>query len=545
MNSTEKNDHFSVFDSSIEQFYDMATDMEKKGRKTIFNELTSAYQRYWITKEIAEGGAKKILKVKDATTNRHVAMALLKESGGEDDVEDFLREARLTAYLQHPNIMPVYDIGVNSNQDPYFTMKLIKGGYNLSSLAKSANQISKFKTLTSRLEVLLKICDGMAFAHSKGILHLDLKPENIQLDNFGQVLICDWGLARFTTGQDTDTMTGTDKINSMDFLNVTVKGMVQGTPGFMAPEQSTPEKCLKDEKTDIYALGALLYYLLSFHSPLKRGTVKQMLADTVNGKIVPLSHWQKKHQIADSLVKVCEKAMHVDPDKRYNSVEELQSEIRAYMEGYATLAENAGFFTQLTLFYHRNKRILNLILFSVVVIVSFAFYSMQRMKVSEKRALESENQALQNLAKLKKEKKEKRELGMIASKQLVPEAIALYYSYSYSEAYAMLNLALEVNPKNARAWYYLGWLSITAQRFDDATKYFKQASKYSDLELINGYIKKFTPVIEELRELVNPETNRLDEKVLNDYISKQSKGKYPIFHKHILYRHKNNLLKNE
>lgn len=542
MNSTDLNDHFSLFDPSFETLFDIAESMDQAGAETILSELASLNERYVVTNKIAEGGSKKIVKVMDSATRRHVAMAVLKDNESEEAVEEFLREARLTAFLQHPNIMPVYDIGVNAVNQPYFTMKLIKGGFNLASLIKSTDKFSDFKTLSSRLETFLKICDGVAYAHSRGILHLDLKPENIQLDDFGQVLVCDWGLARFTKGFDTETVTGTGNLHSMDFLNITLKGMVRGTPGFMAPEQATTKKLEKNERTDIYSLGALLYYLLCFESPLKSGELGEMLADTVRGNIRPLKEWKKTLDIPDALIKVCQKSMHVTPEKRYSSVVDLMRDVRAYMGGYATSAEQAGFFTQLSLFYRRNKLILNLILIFFFSIVSIVSFSLLQMRESEQKALKSERAARFHLEKLMQEKAEKKELSLIASGEKCDQAIKAYSAHKYAEAYKLLNESLELNPRNGRTFYYLGWLSITAQKFDDARHYFDISKQYEDKSGMNKSTGKYSSLINEMEQLINPESSRIDDEVLNDYISRLHQSKFAILIKHILYRHRNNLL---
>jgi len=542
MNSTEEPAHFSLFDPFLESFFDLAEESDREGARTILSELSEDHQRYHITDKMAEGGSKKVVKVKDSATNRYVAMAVLKDNEHEEAVEEFLREARLTAFLQHPNIMPVYDIGVNAVNQPYFTMKLIKGGYNLASLVNAIERFSDLEVLSSRLDIFLKICDGVAYAHSRGILHLDLKPENIQLDDFGQVLVCDWGLARFTKGVDTETVTGTDKVHSMDFLNITVKGMVRGTPGFMAPEQASTTPLEKDEKTDIYALGALLYYLLSFHTPLKAGQISKMLSDTVKGNVIPLEKWKHKLEIPDALIKVCQKSMHVTPEKRYGSVVELQRDVRAYMDGYATSAENANFIMQLSLFYRRNKLILNLIIAFFFLITSIISFSWIHMRESEQKALKSEGEALHALSKLKQEKAEKERLGLIVADEKCDQAIAAYLSYNYAEAYKLLNESLKLNPQNGRTLYYLGWLSLTAQKFSEARYYFERSKLYKDKSGMNRTIGKFTPVIDAMEQLVAPHSDRIDHQTLVDYLQTLPQKRYTVLMRHILYRHQNNLL---
>ncbi len=558
MNSiADQPDEFTVFNPALDQFFDIAKEIveAEEGSSAIFTELKSDYQRYWIANKIAEGGSKTILKVKDSSTNRHVAMAILKDKAESSEVEAFLREARLTASLQHPNIMPVYDIGVNSADEPYFTMKLIEYGHNLGSLAKSVKRISGFETLASRLEVFLKICDGVSFAHANGILHLDLKPENIQLDSFGQVLICDWGLARFVKGRDTVSVSGTDEINSMDFLNLTVKGLIQGTPGFMAPEQATTEKRVKDERTDIYALGALLYYLLCFHSPLKIGPVKKMLSDTLKGNTVPLAKWRKKLGLPSSLIKVSERAMSLNPENRYQSVTAIQDEIRAYMDGYATMAENAGFRVQLALFYSRNKFRVNLLIMAVLMFIGLTMYfidsvkeSEHKARLSEARALESEKKALANLDAFKQAQEANKQLGSIAAIQKNREAMSLATSKEeYKKAFKLLKYALTLDSDQEATYANLGWLSFTAQKFDEAIVYYKEALKRAkdSNSSRKSKLKEMLRLSETFEGLVDEETGLLDEELINAGMSRFPERKFRIVFKHLIYRHRNNLLENE
>lgn len=555
MNSTaEQPDEFTLFNPALDQFFDIARDIveSEEGSSAILTELKSEYQRYWIANKITEGGSKTILRVKDSSTNRHVAMAVLKEKMATPEVEAFLREARLTASLQHPNIMPVYDIGVNSSDEPYFTMKLIEHGHNLGSWAKSVKRISGFETLASRLEVFLKICDGVSFAHANGVLHLDLKPENIQLDSFGQVLICDWGLARFVKGGDTASVSGTDEIHSMDFLNLTVKGLIQGTPGFMAPEQATTEKRLKDERTDIYALGALLYYLLCFRSPLKVGSVKTMLSDTLKGNIIPLSKWKKKLGLPSSLIKVSERAMSLNPEDRYMSVVEIQDEIRAYMDGYATMAENAGFRVQLSLFYSRNKFRVNLMTMAALMFLGLTMYfieslkeSEKKAKISEARAIANEKKALANLDAFKQAEEANKQLGSIAAIQKNREAMNLATSKEeYGKAFKLLQYALTLDNEREETYSNLGWLSFTAQKFDEAIVYYEEALKRAKSSSRKSKLKELLAASEAFFEVSRENEGKFDDKLMNDMISRFSERKFRILLKHLLYRHQNNLLEN-
>ena len=168
----------------------------------IFSELTQKpFDKYKFIKSIGYGGMKTVLQVKDKDTARDVAMAIMADAENKslDDKRRFLQEARITAKLEHPNIVPVHDIGIDSTGAPYFTMKLIKGetlSAILKKLSENDPEYLKKYDLTTLLRFFIRICNAVAFAHSKRVLHLDLKPENIQIGDFGEVVLMDWGLAR-------------------------------------------------------------------------------------------------------------------------------------------------------------------------------------------------------------------------------------------------------------------------------------------------------------------------------------------------------------
>ena len=168
---TKEEDSQKIFDtmnSTLHQYFDLAAeDMETP--QPIFDEIAANEERYNQGVLINQGGMKKIIQTTDALTGRPVAMAVLHEPENPRKVERFLREARLTAALEHPNIIPVYDIGLNDDGDPFFTMKLISGR-SLSSIIKSLSKGENNEfTLQSLMDVFIKICDAIAYAHSKGI----------------------------------------------------------------------------------------------------------------------------------------------------------------------------------------------------------------------------------------------------------------------------------------------------------------------------------------------------------------------------------------
>ncbi len=505
MNSTVDNSNMRELpEQSLEEFYEEASSLhylsdEDSFKETIFSELQHCKKRYWIIGQLNEGGAKKILEVKDTSTGRNVAMAVLQQCENIHHIEDFLCEARITAALQHPNIMPVYDIGLNSLDHPYFTMKLIKNGYNLSELViklRKGIKVESYSNLTDRLELFLKICDAVAYAHNRGVIHLDLKPENIQLDRFGQILVCDWGLAKLSFEPSDTAPLDTDYVTSLDFINITLNGMIKGTPGYMAPEQATVEKTVKDRRTDIYSLGAILYTLLSLHRPIKTGKLKQMLNDTQSGRITPMNTGLKGTPIPPSLKKITKRAMELAPENRYHSVDELQLDIKAYLNGYATSVEGAGLLRLLGLFYQRNKVKCNLIISSMAMIVAITSTMLFRLKKSEQRAIynatqadknalkaidnakraeESEQKLYESLKQLELQKKDNRYLEKVNSLVLLREGDNLYNQKKYLEAYHKLIKALTYNDQLERAWNVLGTFCMTGQSFRNASDCFQKA----------------------------------------------------------------------
>ena len=344
------------------------------GAQTIESELDEHIEnltpkpsgKYKFMRSIGFGGMKAIIQVGDKDTTRKIAMAIIPDFDERPkvDVNRFIREARITARLEHPNIVPIHDIGTDVNGSPYFTMKYLRG-HSLAVVLKKLNNgdqeaLAKY-TLPRLLRTFVKVANAMAFAHSKQIIHLDLKPENIHLGEFGEVLVLDWGLAKFIGKEDDfeeaiDTPDKFDKINEETQSMMTLDGVAKGTPGYMAPEQAAGKNKEKDERTDIYALGCILYAILTFENPLgNRKDIKGMLHDTVTGNIESPSQLKNPFRpIPPRLEKICLKAMDVLPEDRYQSVSELRTDIFSYMGGYATQAENASTIQKTFLFINRN-----------------------------------------------------------------------------------------------------------------------------------------------------------------------------------------------
>ena len=344
--------------------------------------------KYKFRKSLASGGMKMVLEVRDMDTMRDVAMAVLPDADKRPpvDILRFVQEARLTASLEHPNIVPVHDIGIDSNGSPYFTMKLLRGrtlAALLQALQEGDPDAVRDYPLDHLLRIFLMICSGVAFAHSKGVLHLDLKPENIQLGDFGEVLIMDWGLAKmigntsFTEKYSVETTEEHHRASPA----MTLDGMMKGTPGYMAPEQAAGQNTAKDQRTDIYALGAILYAILTLQSPIPIKPVEEMVNDTLAGAIIPPRLRVPEREIPGALDAVVMKAMSYYPADRYEDVSEIRREVNAFLGGFATMAERASSARKLLLLLKRHI-ILTVSLFVLMVLLGgMAIYAVREQKL--------------------------------------------------------------------------------------------------------------------------------------------------------------------
>ena len=319
---------------------------------------------------INQGSQKEIYKVYDTECSREIAMAVL-INDSEEEKAQFVREAKITAFLQHPNIMPVYETGSGEDGKLYFTMQLGKGE-SLQDIFEDLSGIS----LQDRLNLFLKVCDALIYAHSKGILHRDIKPDNIYVGEFGEVLLCDWGLANIVFTECDESLLDDESLSEVD-LKVSLKGYIKGTPGYIAPE--IIEASDYSVQSDIFALGGVLHKLLTGKLPFNGQTVEEVLEQTKNNEYTLFDGCDNSSN--ESLKAICRKSLSHDKSRRYQKVKEMSDDLKAYLNGFAPKAEEASFLTQLKLFYKRNKIVCNLVLLfliSLIFVVSIFISSVQQ-----------------------------------------------------------------------------------------------------------------------------------------------------------------------
>ncbi|PCJ61258.1 MAG: hypothetical protein COA79_06670 [Planctomycetota bacterium] len=266
------------------------------------HEIKSEQADYELIKILGEGGMGVVYKAKQTTIDREIAIKMIKDkySSSESIRNKFLVEAAVTGDLDHPNIVPIHELGTDNVGHLFFSMKMVKG--------TEWKEVISAKSRSENLEILMRVADAVAYAHSRGVIHRDLKPENIMLGDFGEVLVMDWGLAASVTSEG--------KADSVKDVGL------GGTPPYMAPEMASGN-LESSYRSDVYLLGAILYEILSGKKPHMGKNIKECLSNAAQNIIQPIEE-------KGELVKVSFKAMSTDPENRFATVKEFQDSIREY-----------------------------------------------------------------------------------------------------------------------------------------------------------------------------------------------------------------------
>jgi eukaryotic-like serine/threonine-protein kinase len=322
--------------------------------------------RFRLLHRIGRGGMGAVFLAEDQTLGRRVALKVLDVPDEAGDLAArLLREARILAKLEHPGIVPVHDAGTLPDGRVFYAMKYVEG----SRLEEHARTL---QAAPDRLRIFEKICDAVAFAHSRGVLHRDLKPENIMVGPFGEVLVMDWGVAKIL--REPATAVVGERVEDAGnpprraaVRNDATKparpaapappdtrdGAVIGTPGYMSPEQARGDASHLDERTDVYALGMILRFLLGGGAEAGDGSVPAPLAA------------------------ICSKATHADPAGRYGSVAALAADVARYLDGLPLEAYPDTLFRRARRIFERHQLVIWLVLTYLIVrilLIVFARY---------------------------------------------------------------------------------------------------------------------------------------------------------------------------
>ncbi|MEX2142795.1 MAG: protein kinase [Pirellulales bacterium] len=267
---------------------------------------------YELIETIGEGGVGVVYAARQASIDRTVAVKMLKPASAQkpEQRDKFLSEAVVTGDLDHPNIVPIYDLGTNESGALFYSMKRVQGTPWVSVLLK--------KSLAENLEILLKVADAVGFAHSRGVIHRDLKPENVMLGEYGEVLVMDWGLALVTP-------------EFRKARTIAPSASMGGTPAYMAPEMATGPVTRVTGAADVYLLGAILYEIITGQPPHTAKTVNTCLVAAARNQIQPTHH-------QGELLEIALRAMATRPEDRYASAREFQNAVRKYQAHSESIA---------------------------------------------------------------------------------------------------------------------------------------------------------------------------------------------------------------
>lgn len=393
--------------------------------------------RYEIKQDVASGGMGTIYRVWDADLRRNLAMKVMhgrkspvtEGSGGApvdpERLGRFLEEAQITGQLDHPGVVPVHDLGIDSSGKCYFTMRFVRGR-ELKEVLDLGRAAKDGWTRTKVLGVILKVCEAMAYAHSKGVVHRDLKPANVMVGRFGETYVMDWGLARVLGRRDSHDLRLKPQPEDASALSlvrtvrreetelnpesplVTMDGDVIGTPSYMAPEQARGKLEEVGPRSDVYSLGSILYYMLTGQVPYVRPG-ERVSPHTVLSRVLegPPTRVEKlaPHEPPE-LVAICAKAMERDVAKRYASMLEVADDIQAFLENRVVRAYERGAMAEFKKWVVRNKGmaagIAGMLLLSLASAVFFVVQQRQEneaLRNKERETLAAKDDALKNLTR--------------------------------------------------------------------------------------------------------------------------------------------------
>lgn len=349
--------------------------------------------RYRVLQEIGRGGMGRVHRVFDPQLRRHLAMKVIRggdpgdasgPSGREQDsraLGRFLDEAQVTSQLAHPGIVPVHELGLDPEGRLYFTMQMVRGN-TFRDVIRWVWERKPGWSQPRALAVAVDVCDALAYAHSKGVIHRDIKPDNVMVGPFGETYLMDWGVARILDQPDARDLrlrpptaaTGPeerDRVASDASPMQTMDGMIVGTLSYMPPEQARGEIDQLDPRSDVYSVGAMLYHLLTDHVPyrdkgsqyLPQAVYQRLLEGTLPG--IP----SLNPQVAPELVAICEKAMARDKQRRYPSTQELGADLRAYLEQRVVKAYRTGAVVELQKWVSRNRSTAAALLVALLVLI--------------------------------------------------------------------------------------------------------------------------------------------------------------------------------
>ncbi len=331
--------------------------------------LSSGKSRYERIETIAQGGMGAVQLARDRDLQRYVAYKHIRSSRADEDgaLDRFLFEAQITAQLDHPNIVPIYSLDTDEPTALGYAMKLVQGRTLAELITRARADAIRGHTVEQHslprlLEHFLKVCDAVHYAHSKGVLHRDLKPHNVLIGRYNEVYVVDWGIAKVLSEPEDTARSAQpgappaaiddaidDDAGPRQGLAVrprsrpeTSQGEMLGTPGYMSPEQAEGRVDEIDARSEVFTLGLMLYEIATLRPAYPGGELSQFLASMSKAEISPVTHVSSQTSVPRELTAIVTKACNRDARERYPDVAALAEDVRRFMRGQAVSARPEG-----------------------------------------------------------------------------------------------------------------------------------------------------------------------------------------------------------
>jgi serine/threonine protein kinase/Flp pilus assembly protein TadD len=346
---------------------------------------------YLLQRFFAKGGMGEVWLAEDPIIGRSVALKRMLGKRTDQQIR-FQVEAQITGQLEHPGIVPVHELGTNAEGEPYYVMKFVQGRtlnkvieeFHVKKLTGGALEVEQIRLL----QMFLALCQTLAYAHSRGVIHRDLKPDNVMLGPFGETILLDWGIAKIL-GQNEPAMDdepgSSPRLESIPDTG-TREGAIMGTPSYMAPEVAAGLNEEVDERSDIYLLGATLYQMLSGRQPRSAKTMQEMIKKAKQE--VPKPVRSINPLVPRALDAICHKAMAHAKADRYQTATELAEDIQRFIAGEPVSAYREGFPARAWRWVKRHRKILGRSA-AAILIGSLALFAAIKVRDAERRRAEA------------------------------------------------------------------------------------------------------------------------------------------------------------